>query len=477
MNANSLSWKHELQLLLNLAIPTVVIQLGSVLPNFLVASYVGRIFGPTFLDGFTLANLMGNLCNLSLLQGLYTSADTLSPQAYGAGNLKEVGYIAIRGYIASLIVLVPINVVLVEYFKPLLVAVGEDAKAAAVAQQWYRIYVFGLPFYALYMVTWKFLSAQEVMKPLVVVCLVCCLLILPVTLEFMTRWYGYVGSAWSIVLYQVAEALLLILYLKWFQPHTPGTWNGLRWRDVLHLEPFRRYFWLGLGGMLASSKWIYWECLSLLIGTLGIVPLSVHTIPTQVLMVGFMLPLGIGIALSVRLGSTLPRSVSRAKRLAGGTCLASSLLFFCIALAIYFGRDRVFKIFTTDKEVLDGCERIWWKVAVYYFNLSLYGINMGVATGLGMQWTFGIVTIVFLWGLSLPSMYYFAILNGGGLDWAWTTIYVPYIFMNAYFGYILFMKTDWGAIHLEIRRREGMDKEDTQPEEEMVPSESTRLLS
>ena len=99
---------------------------------------------------------MGNLCNLTLLQGLYTSADTLGPQAFGAGNKKEVGLLAIRGYVASLVVLVPINVVLFFGFSKIMVYAGEDVEASRLAHQWYQIYALGLPFYALYMVAYFF---------------------------------------------------------------------------------------------------------------------------------------------------------------------------------------------------------------------------------------------------------------------------------------------------------------------------------
>ena len=450
------AWR-EAKLLLRLAIPTVIIQLGGVLPNFLTASYVGRQFGSVFLDGFTLANLMGNLCNLSLLQGLYTAADTLSPQAFGAGNYKEVGLLAIRGYLASWLVLIPINAVLFMGFSRAMIAVGQDVQAATVAQAWYRLYACGLPFYALYMVTWKFLSAQETMQPLVVVCLICCGIILPCSLEFFTRSFGYLGSALAIVCYQSSQSLLLILYLRWKRPHTPGTWPGLLWKEALHWKPLKNYILLGIGGMLASSEWIYWEVLSLLIGTLGVVPLSVHTIPTQVLMVGFMFPLGIGIALAVRLGATIPKNVHRAQQLTITCFVASAVLFALIATWMYRNRDFIFRIFTKEPDVLAGCERIWWKVTVYYWNLSVYGINMGIATGLGMQWMFGIVTVVFLWGFSLPGMYYFAILHGGGLDMAWGCIYPPYIGMNLCFAYA-FWVADWEKIRMEIRRREGMDE-------------------
>jgi MATE family multidrug resistance protein len=282
-------WRGEVRLLLALAAPTVAIQLGAVLPNFVVAARVGRMFGPVRLDGFTVANLMGNLCNLSLLQGVYSASDTLGPQSFALGNHRQVGLLAVRGVLVSIVVLLPINVVLVRSFGWVMITVfrqpNEDV--AYCGQQYYRVFAVSLPFYIVYNATWKFLSAQGVMTPLVVVCLVCCVIVLPVASYGLLHVLGFVGSAWTVVVFQSSQSVLLLLYVARYHPHTAGTWPGLSWktlRDAVH-DPdgaLATYAWLGLGGMLATSEWIYWESLTLLIGTMGVIPLSVHTIPTQV---------------------------------------------------------------------------------------------------------------------------------------------------------------------------------------------------
>jgi multidrug resistance protein, MATE family len=508
-----LTWKQEVRLLLELAGPTVLINFGGFFPNFLIASYVGRTYGSISLDGFTLAILTGNLCTLSLLEGLYSAADTLSPQAFGAGNYREVGLIAIRGYLASLLVLAPMNLVLVFFFGNIMVVVGEDAQVARVAHQWYRVYCVAYPFYALYKVTVKFLSAQHVMKPLIWNSVLCCGIVLPLVLTIDTHLFGFMGTAIAVDMYLMAQAVLLLCLVKWNNHRppekssssssvslvaTPSCWPGLSWellRDAMQWEPFRLYFTLGVGGMLATSEWIYWEIASLLIGTMGVLPLSVHTVPNQVLFLGCMIPFGIGTALAVRLGIVLPRSVKQAQHLTLGSLIGSAVVLGLITLWMYVDRARVFAIFTSEPEVLAGCERVWWKVCVLLLNLGLFGVNTGVATGLGMQWLFGGVTLICLWVVSLPGIYYFAIVKGGGLDVAYTWIFTPYVFMNIYLAYH-FWSMDWHKIQIDIRIREGMDDhrdddgdDDSDVlvvgEEELVPTrtngglanESTSLLS
>ncbi len=94
-------------------------------------------------------------------------------------------------------------------------------------------------------------------------------------------------------------------------------------------------------------------------------------------------------------------------------------------------------------------------MVVYFFVLAIYGVIIGIATGLGMQWTLGVVTFVFLWVFGLPAVYFFALIRGGGLGAAWTWVYPPYIVMNVVM-IAAFLRADWHAISANIRKREGL---------------------
>jgi Na+-driven multidrug efflux pump len=238
----STGWK-ETNLLVQLSFLTVVIQLQGVLPPFLVASYVGRNFGSVYLDGFTLASVTGNLFTLSLLSGIFSASDTLGPQAFGANNKREVGLLAIRGFVGSMIILLPINLVLVCYMSSIMSAIlGQDAEVSGHAWHWYRIYALCLPFYALYQATWKFLSAQNVMMPLLVVTFLSTWILLPIVLWLWTSAAGFLGTAWAIVTYQVTQSLGLVFFLYWRSPHSVETWPGLAaWRNALEWKKFVPY--------------------------------------------------------------------------------------------------------------------------------------------------------------------------------------------------------------------------------------------
>lgn len=200
---------------------------------------------------------------------------------------------------------------------------------------------------------------------------------------------------------------------------------------------------------------IYWETISLGIGTLGVVSLSVHTVPSQFLTIAFMVSFGIGVSLSVRLGHVLPQNARRAKYLVWGTTVVSCLVFALVSVALYHFRTRVYHIFTKDPVVMAGCEIIWDKVCWYFFLVSWFALNTGIANGLGMQWLLGKVTILFLWFLGVPALWYYGLNVYESLNVVWEWIFPPYVLINLSL-LASFAAADWDEISMDIRKREGL---------------------
>ena len=340
--------------MVELAVPTIIVNLGLFMPPAVVASFVGRTLGTVAMDGFSLGNLVVNLFAISILWGVFTANDTLSPQAFGTKNYREVGMLAIRGFVVGILAVLPPSAVLFFSTERMLLALGQPPAPSALAAEYYRVYLLGLPFFVLYAMIWKFLTAQEITKPLVVVFVINCGIVLPLSLIYFVEWFGFIGSAMALNVFMMSQSTMLLVYLAVLRPHHPGTWVGLTksWRDALAWGPVMAYVQLGLGGILAFFEWWFWEVLTLVIGTLGVVPLSVQTIAVQVFMVIWMVPLGLAISASVRIGVTISQSVKRAKQVALWTFLATLALQCVLIVFLYIFRKVIFALFTTDPAVL-----------------------------------------------------------------------------------------------------------------------------
>lgn len=446
------SMRKELRLFLELAIPTTILNVGFIASPLMTASHVGRKFGPVHLSGFTLATLTGNICTFSLMYGLLNAADTLGPQAYGVGNKKQVGLIAMRGFTFAIALLLPISVILVISIKDILIALGQDEEASTHASDWYRIFVWSFPFGISYSCIWKFLSAQHIMKPMILASVFSVCIVLPLALDVLTKSFGFVGSAYAYVVFHASQAILLVFYLWWKEPYDKDTWPGFQcWREaIFQYKPMMEFIHLGLGGMFAQSEWIFWEAIGLVIGLLGVVPLSVHTIPNQMTQLLCLAPFSAGTAVAIRIGHTLPLDVNHAKRIAL-TCISLTTAFFVLVnVGVYILSDWIIGLFTKDEEVMELANAVWWKVCVFNTSLALFGAHCGVANGLGMQWTLAGANIFWLWVVGLPAIYYMAYIREGGVECAWSWINFPYLGMNSCL-IVAYATTDWQKVADKIQ--------------------------
>lgn len=237
---------------------------------------------------------------------------------------------------------------------------------------------------------------------------------------------------------------------------------------------------LGFGGVVAQCEWVFWEAVGLLVGSLGVVALSVHTIPNQTIMTFCMIPFSFGIALAIRMGISLPISVRRTKIIVILTLLFSIFVFGFVSIGVYIYRHSIVAVFSSDPQVQELAEIIFIKVAIFNFNVAIFAILAGVATGLGKQWPLGVINFIFLWIFGLPIIYYKAILCHEGLNAVWYWMNIPYLCMNITLC-ILFVYSDWYKIQKQIINKNNNNVEvvivkDEEKENKRMVDEKTTLL-
>lgn len=256
--------QEEIRIIVALSGQGIIAQLAWSVESFLVAAYIGRNFGSIHLDGYMLAMLSCNLTAYSLMEGIYSALDTLLAHAYGSKNYGEVQLLVVRCVIISMSIIIPFIAILAIYMNDILLSFGEDPIASQYATNWYRIYIFSVPFYILYHTTNSFLSAQYIVLPEVITALVSSVFLLPILVTSFGTYFGFLGTGVSIVVYQACQAFMMIGYVIWQQPHHPDTWprptnpnNQLEHfqsilKKAMKWRPFSKLLFLGTGGMLAE---------------------------------------------------------------------------------------------------------------------------------------------------------------------------------------------------------------------------------
>merc|ERR1711957_866009 len=131
---------------------------------------------------------------------------------------------------------------------------------------------------------------------------------------------------------------------------------------------------------------------------------------------------GISIGLSVQMGKLLPVSVDRAKQLAACTMIFTIVVAICVSTLLHTFQLEVISAFTSDVDVIEGCNLIWKDLCIIIVIKSIYGINSGILRALGFQWRIAATVISVLWFGGLPTIIFFCFGRGGGLVQMWNIL-------------------------------------------------------
>jgi len=291
--------------------------------------------GTEYLAGFSLGNLSGNVTGYAIIIGILSATDTLAPRAVGANRFAEVGYLATRGSVMCILFLFPMVFVWWN-MEGTLVALGQVPATAKLAAEWLRVYMLSLPPLILFNVIQRVLNCQEIVLPLVGIAAFLAVFIHPLLLYFLVHSHGLVGSAIAFCITNVAQVSLAFLYMIKFKPHHPDTFraethlswltraNKVSFEATFNVNAMKEFLKLGAGGILTMSEWVFWEVVCFTAGRFGVIQLATHTVAYNLVPLCYMIPLGISIGVSVRIGHLLAEgNVARAKRMVYGTLVVS----------------------------------------------------------------------------------------------------------------------------------------------------------
>jgi multidrug resistance protein, MATE family len=202
-------------------------------------------------------------------------------------------------------------------------------------------------------------------------------------------------------------------------------------------------------------EYLFWEVVTIVVGTLGPLALAAHTVNALVSFLTFNLGVGFMIAISTRIGNVLPVSVPRARSICFWGSLFSYAVFAIVNAIVYMLDTTIITLFSNDPDVIAACKRTWLDLFLFQLSINVFYVNSGIATGLGMQWTLGLLTGLFLFGLGLPLIYYFAVVQEGGVEAVWRWMWPPYVILS-FLLTVNFFRADWEQIATFVRIREGM---------------------
>jgi len=349
-------WRTEIVDTIRLAWPMALTQLGQIAMMTTDLALIGRL-GDGAVAAVSLAHLI-LFVGFVFGMGLVSAVATLASQAFGAREPRMVRRSLRMGLWASVILGVPINVIQL-WGEDILIAAGQTPEAAALAGR----YLLGLAWSMI--PAWCFIALRNFMgavnrpEPALWITLVAIPINALLAYALIHGHYGLpqldllgAGLATTLVNIMMCVAAVWVCYA--FRPFKKYRVLGYFWR--MDGELMRRLVVIGVpisGTMLL--EWGLFSSAAILVGWIGTTALAAHQIALQIAAILFMIPFGISMAATVRVGHAVGRGDPVAVRRAGFSALAlGAAIMVALTLAVVTFRNHIPLLFLGDAAAAAG---------------------------------------------------------------------------------------------------------------------------
>ncbi len=341
--AASAVWRTELSETVRLSLPMAATQLGQIAMMTTDLMLIGRL-GDHVVAAAALAHTV-LFAAFVIGMGIVSAVAPLASQAFGAREPRMVRRALRVGLWAATLLGIPLSLAQL-YGEPLLIALGQAPDAARLAEQ----YLFGLA-WSLVPAWWfialrGFMGAVNRPEPALWITLAAIPANLALAYALIYGAFGLprlellgAGLATTIVNIGMCAAGFWVCYAC--RPFRKYQVLGRFWRADWPL--FRRLFAIGtpISGTFSLEYGVF-AAAALLMGRIGTVELAAHQIALQTAAIMFMVPFGISLAATVRVGQAAGRRDPLAARRAGFTAFGLSAIFMVVmTVVVIAARDLI----------------------------------------------------------------------------------------------------------------------------------------
>ena len=413
--------RREIRRLTALATPVALTQLSAMLLWTIDLLMVGHI-GILDLNAVTLGRIwvMGTTIVAS---GFIFGLDPIATQAHGARDRERLGRALLHGSVLALLVSIPIAVLWLAT-GPILRGLGQDPATAALAGRYVRVQIPGLPFLFVYLALRQYLQARGIVRPAMWVAFGANVF------NAAVNWFlifghgglprlGAVGAGIGTATTEVAMLVALLVAFRRLRlqrgARTMLDPRLLRRRELAEIA--------ALGAPVAFQLSLeYWAfgISTLWAGWLGALPLAAHSIALNLASLSYMVPLGIGLGATTRVGNRIGAGdragAQRAAWVAFGMGGGVMLLF---ALAFVLGRDLIPAWYTSDGAIVAAAAAVLPIVAAFELFDGLQVVGGGILRGMGRTRPAAVFNLVGYYAFGLPLGWWLSRNLGLGLAGIW----------------------------------------------------------
>lgn len=413
--------REETIAILKLGGPLIAAQLAQVSISFVDTVMAGNLSA----DALAAVAVGSNLWFLIVVvcMGLLMSVSPSVAQLFGAGRYQEIGpcvrqgvWLALAAAFAGMLALLAAE--------PLFRWLHIAPEIIPTALAFLRAISWGLPAMCIFQVLRSFSEGVSMTKPVMymsVFALAGCTAGDYILMygKFGLPRLGAVGAgvASAIVLWLMAAFMAAYIYVKpAYQKF--GVFSRFDWPEIKAITTLSK-----LGMPIAVSLFMevsLFVAVALLMGSLGKTIVGGHQIAINFASITFMVPLGLAMAVTVRVGQAIGRGEPHAARFSGfvGVLLAA-IFMTCSAIMLFTVPDVIAGIYTQDPDVKKIAVMLLSMAGIFQIFDGLQVSGSGALRGLKDTKIPMLITTFAYWGIGMPLGYLLGITWGGGPRALW----------------------------------------------------------
>ncbi len=412
---------RELRPTLALAFPIIVGQVSQMLIGLTDNAFIGRVGTvPLAAAAFT-HGVFGIFYVVGI--GLLLGAGVFAARDHGAGD--EAGCAAWLRHGRALAVVVGLGAfVLMAMLSTQLHRFGQPPEVVAIVRPFFLLIGASFAPALVFQVQRQF--AESFGRPWVPMAIILGDVVLNVFLNWVLVFghlglpaMGLVGSGWATLLARLTSVAVIAWWLRrsrHFATVRAAPWMG--WERSRFVALLRLGGPAGLMLLFEAGAFAF---AALMMGWLGTVPLAAHQVAIGCAALVFMVPLGLSIAVSLRISRARGEGRPEALRPIGFGALGAGLVMATgFALVFAFAGRPITSGFTLDADVAALAARLLLVAAFFQLFDGGQVLCAGALRGLGDVKVPTVITFVAYWVIALPGGYLLAFHTGLGPMGVWT---------------------------------------------------------
>ncbi len=443
------------EVVVRLSLPIVIGTTLNALADTLTYCLVGNLCSSESLGALGLGFMINRMLSQCYLSSLPSGYDTLGTQAFGKGEYRMCGVYMYRAWIIIQIVVFP-TYFLVYFSDQVLLLFGVAPRAAELAAVFARSLLLNNIVYFTYDLIYKFLIAQRIAKPQMVINAVASCFH-PVWVYIFVRYFklDYLGAGYALCFTNTLKLISIILYI-YFSGACKET---LPWPDKGVLVGWGNFLRVAIpSGAMYSLETISYLMVNIFSGRLDKASLAADQSLCNLLIFGFSIPIALGYSACVLTGNSLgSRKPKLAQMYAKFTFVLSVVFVAVYILLVFTFRYHVAAWYSNDADVQSvfvACVPIMLAEVVAD---STQGILCRILVAMARQPFASIANLISYFLYMVPLAYVLIYWYGYGIQAIWFTLATAYLFAAMAFGWKI-VNEDWEQVSKEAAERVERDR-------------------